>query len=59
MAKQVVSTIKRNCVVCGKKLTISLYKDGTYKGGNYFSSILKSKSKKLPEYWECQKCMTS
>lgn len=31
--------IKRKCSACGKKLSITIYDDRTYKGGNYFGDI--------------------
>lgn len=51
-SKEVAKILKRNCVICGKKLIISVYKDRKYKGGEYFGKVLPEKI----EYWECRKC---
>jgi len=34
-----METIMRNCVVCGKALEITVTRDGSYRGGNYFGII--------------------
>ena len=31
--------IKRSCVICGKRITITVYPDRTYTGGYYFGKI--------------------
>lgn len=53
--KIVAKLLKRACLVCGKKLNIEVYKNGTYKGGEYFGKVELRKNKKT-EYWECPKC---
>jgi len=53
--KVVAKHLKRSCIVCGKKLDVEVYEDGTYKGGEYFGKIKLPKLKET-EYWECQKC---
>lgn len=32
-------TLKRKCIVCGKKLAIELYADGHYKNAHYFGKV--------------------
>lgn len=53
--KTIKQQIIRNCVVCGKKITITIYPDEKYKGGHYFGKIKTEKNKKV-EYWECSAC---
>jgi hypothetical protein len=48
---KIYRVIKRQCVVCGKNLKITVYKDRSYVGGNFFDMHLKE-----GEYWECQEC---
>lgn len=48
----------RNCVVCGKRIVITLYPDKTYKGGHFFGKLNIGKRKKA-EYWECNKCFAN
>jgi len=48
----------RNCVVCGRRIVITLYPDKTYKGGHFFGKLNISKRKKA-EYWECNRCFTN
>jgi len=55
MAKVISKRLKKDCVVCGKKIKIILYQDRTYRGGHYFGKII---SPKKSEYWECPKCFT-
>ncbi|MCK4266480.1 MAG: hypothetical protein KAX31_04305 [Thermoplasmata archaeon] len=31
--------IEKECIVCGTKLSIKLFKDGTHKGGYYFGKL--------------------
>jgi len=45
----------RYCVICSKKLDITVYSNKTYTGGHYFGKIELGKKKKA-EYWECNKC---
>lgn len=49
--KDTAEIIHRNCVCCGAKIEVTLFKDGAYENGHYFG-----KSKELGEYWECEKC---
>jgi len=52
-------TIRRSCIVCGKKLNIVVYPNRRYRGGHYFRSVLpenKEFKKIFGEYWECEKC---
>ncbi len=48
--------MEKMCVICGKKLGITLYKDKSYRGGHYFGKIIPRKGKTDGEYWECDKC---
>ena len=48
-------TMKRSCVVCGKKLEIKVFKDRKYTGGHYFGKILEGEKDEF-EYWECDNC---
>ena len=45
----------RYCTVCGKKLTITVHPNKTYKGGHFFGKIEIGRKKKA-EYWECNHC---
>ena len=59
MAKSnIKKRITRKCSVCGKRITITLDKDGYYRNGHYFGKLkipIKNIGKEL-EYWECIKC---
>lgn len=48
----------RDCVVCGRKIVITLYSDRTYEGGHFFGKLNIGKGKKA-EYWECNKCFSN
>ncbi len=48
--------ISRKCLVCGKKLKISVDEKGKYSGGHYFGPLDDSEKKDKVEYWECEKC---
>jgi hypothetical protein len=48
-----VKKIERKCAVCGRTLTITIFPDGTYKGGHYFGKI------NGIEYWECNECFST
>jgi hypothetical protein len=37
--EEVSKKMNRKCAVCGKKIRITLYKDGHYINGNYFNKI--------------------
>lgn len=37
--KKIKKKINRRCAVCGKKLIITSYLDGHYKGGHYFNKM--------------------
>jgi len=47
--------IDKNCVVCDKKITVTVYQNRKYRGGHYFGKI-KTEKNKMFEYWECPKC---
>jgi hypothetical protein len=49
--KTIVKRFSRDCVICGKKMNVKVYKDHSYRGGHYFGKL-----KKNAEYWECPKC---
>jgi len=42
--------MEKTCAVCGKKVQVILYKNRTYRGGEYFGK------KEKGEYWECLEC---
>jgi len=48
----------RNCIVCGKRIVIALYRDRTYEGGHFFGKLNIAKRKKA-EYWECNRCFAN
>ena len=50
--------LTRNCVVCGKRINITLNQNRTYKNGHFFGKLNTSKGKKA-EYWECNQCFTN
>lgn len=52
--KHIHKFIIRECSICDKKITVKLYSDGKYMGGNYFGKINYKKHKF--EYWECNEC---
>lgn len=57
MSPKIVGKIRQRmveCSICWKKLTITIYPDRNYKGGNCFRPV-GSKSAK-DESWECDKC---
>jgi len=56
MQKKVLQKLKRECVVCGKKLKIIVFSDKSYSGGYYYSKIKLTRKGKSIEYWECEKC---
>jgi hypothetical protein len=41
MAKEVKKKIVRNCAlaVCNREMKVTVYKDGSYRGGHYFGKI--------------------
>ena len=47
--------IIKDCVVCGKKIKVTIYPNGKYRGGHYFGEISTGKNKQV-EYWECPAC---
>lgn len=47
--KRTKRTIKRTCVVCGKKIAIVVNPDRSYSGGHYFGKIPTEKDE--VEYW--------
>ncbi len=56
--KSPVQKISRDCVVCGKKISILVNKNRTYTGGHFFGKLNIGKRKKA-EYWECNRCYTN
>lgn len=44
--------IQRTCSVCGDEITVTVYDDGTYDGGNYWSGLFDDDD----GYWECLTC---
>ena len=44
--------MRRNCVICGKELKISVKNNKSYSGGHYFGVIDPFEA----EYWECDGC---
>jgi len=48
--------IKRKCLCCGKELIITINKNKTYSGGNYFFKLKIPGEKKTIEHWECDEC---
>lgn len=50
-----VGKIRRQCVICGKYIVVTLYPGGKYSGGNYFGNVA-SETKSKAEYWECEEC---
>lgn len=57
MIPKIVGQIRQKiieCSICGKKLTITIYPDRTYKGGNCFRPIGSKRVK--DESWECHSC---
>jgi len=47
--------VVRKCLVCGRKLKITLLKNNKYSGGQYFGKLDFDDLKGV-EYWECEKC---
>ena len=37
--KEIIKRLEKTCSVCGRKIKMILYKDGTYRGGHYFGKI--------------------
>jgi len=64
--RRISKIIERRCSVCGKKLKIIVYEDGSYSGGHYFGNLkdalidIEGYDSNLPdeayEYWECDEC---
>lgn len=46
--------ISRKCSICENEITVKLFSDGKYEGGNYFGKMKIDKEKF--EYWECNEC---
>ncbi|MDP2952894.1 MAG: hypothetical protein Q8O76_06230 [Chloroflexota bacterium] len=46
--------ILQGCPRQGKPMNVTLYEDGTYRGGHYFGRLLGRGRK--GEYWECPSC---
>lgn len=70
--KQISAHLNRICAICGAHVRITVYKDGTYRGGEYFGKMPELAMRKRPggydaalaeeiwrhsdEYWECGPC---
>ena len=55
--KRIAKRMTRKCEVCGGEIKVTVYSDGTYAGGNYFTPLfLSRRRKKSEESWECEKC---
>ena len=70
--KPVYAHINRRCAACAARVRITVYEDGTYRGGEYFGKMPELAMRKRPggydaavadeiwrhsdEYWECINC---
>ena len=39
MTKNIIKKIKRKCLVCGKKISVTVYRDRRYRNGHYFGVV--------------------
>ena len=47
MPKELKEILKRTCADCGRKISVRLYKDRTYRGGHYFGEVPLVKKQEL------------
>jgi len=52
--KTVKKIITRSCVICDKKMEITVFADKSYSPGHYFFTQRIKGGK--AEYWECDEC---
>lgn len=70
--KPIRARINRQCLVCGRRIQVTIYEDDSYRGGEYFGRMPEFAMQKRPggydplvaeeiwrhsdEYWECPSC---